>query len=90
LDEVQAWPALAKRPVAAADAVAVTSASPSTMRGSDPPSSRTHFLRFSPACRPTASPAFSDPVSETPRIAGCAMTRPSCPLVAPLVAKRFW
>ena len=39
---------------------------PSTMNGSEPPSSSTTFLRLRPAISATAAPARSEPVTETP------------------------
>ena len=48
LAALQAWPALPIRPATAAFTVLVTSSLSSTMNGSDPPSSRTTFLRLRP------------------------------------------
>ena len=57
----------------AAFAAASMSASPSTMNGSEPPSSSTTFFMCRPATSPTAEPAFSDPVTDTPWTRGSAM-----------------
>ena len=54
----------------------------STMNGSDPPSSSTTFLRLRPAISATAAPARSEPVSDTPWMAGSAIASAICSLVA--------
>ena len=48
------------------------------MKGSEPPSSSTTFLRWRPATSATAAPARSEPVSETPCTRGSAMTVSIC------------
>ncbi len=73
LGELQAWPALRMRVTATVLAVLATSTSSSTISGSEPPSSRTLFLRFWAAVVATALPAPSLPVRDTPRTRGSAM-----------------
>ena len=73
LAALQAWPALPIRPATAAFTVLVTSSLSSTMNGSDPPSSRTTFLRLRPATSATAAPARSLPVTDTPATRGSAI-----------------
>ena len=84
-DAVQAWPALLIRPVTAAAAAASMSASEST-NGSEPPSSSTYFFIARPATSPTARPARSDPVSDTPCTAGSSMIRRTWSSVANALA----
>jgi hypothetical protein len=48
------------------DRDASTSASASTMNGSEPPSSSTHFLSAAPATAATLAPVASLPVTDTP------------------------
>jgi acyl-CoA reductase-like NAD-dependent aldehyde dehydrogenase len=50
--------AFAKRPMAAASAALSMSASTRTMKASEPPSSRTHFLRWRPASSPQGKRAL--------------------------------
>ena len=73
LAALQAWPALPIRPATAALTVLVTSSLSSTMKGSEPPSSRTTFLRLRPATSATAAPARSLPVTDTPATRGSAI-----------------
>ena len=71
---LQDWPVLSRRPATAASTASSMSSAPSRMNGSDPPSSSTTFFRLRPAISATAAPARSEPVSETPRIRGSAIT----------------
>ena len=73
LFELQAWPQLPIRVASASRAAARASGAESTMYGSEPPSSRTTFLRCRPACSATAAPARSEPVRDTPCTRGSAM-----------------
>ena len=73
LAALQAWPALPIRPATAACTVLARSSLSSTMKGSDPPSSRTTFLRLRPATSATAAPARSLPVTDTPATRGSAI-----------------
>ena len=82
LAALQAWPVFSKRPAIADSTVASRSSVLSRMNGSDPPSSRTTFLRLRPAISATAAPARSEPVSETPCTRGSAITSAICSLVA--------
>ena len=79
-------PALPNLPATAAETALSISAPGSTMNGSDPPSSSTAFLKCRPASSPTALPARSEPVSETPCSSGLAI------IVATwsVVANTFW
>ena len=45
----------------------------SSTNGSEPPSSRTTFLRLRPAISATAAPARSEPVRDTPAMRGSAI-----------------
>jgi hypothetical protein len=65
-------PLLMTRAAAACRAACATSASASTMNGSEPPSSRTTFFSARPAIAPTDAPAASLPVSVTALTAVCA------------------
>jgi hypothetical protein len=58
-------PLLMKRPETAPFAAASRSASPATMNGSDPPSSRTTFLTSLEASRATETPVGTEPVRLT-------------------------
>ena len=71
--ELQAWPTFSIRVAQAVSAASSTSGVSRMMYGSDPPSSRTTFLRLRPACAATTVPARSEPVSETPRSRGSAI-----------------
>ena len=71
--ELQAWPMLYMRVAHAVRAASAGSSASSTMYGSDPPSSRTAFLRCWPASAPITEPARSEPVRETPATRGSAM-----------------
>lgn len=62
--------------------VASRSSVENTMNGSEPPSSRTTFLRLRPAVSAMTAPALSEPVKETPTIRGSAMARATWALVA--------
>ena len=73
LAAVQAWPALPIRPMTASFTVLARSSLSSTMKGSDPPSSRTTFLRLRPATSATAAPARSLPVTDTAATRGSAI-----------------
>src|SRR5699024_12616802 len=70
--DVQVCPEFARRENSARRAEVVTSVESSTMYGSEPPSSKTAFFRWRPACSPTADPARSEPVNETPWMRGTA------------------
>ena len=76
------WPQLRIRAVAVAFTVSSRSSVSSTISGSDPPSSRTAFLRFRPASVATEMPACSLPVSDTPTMRGSARTDGTCRLDA--------
>ncbi len=82
LAALQAWPALSMRAMTAASTVASMSSVPSTMNGSLPPSSRTTFFRWRPACSATAAPARPEPVREMPCTRGSAMSFETWSLVA--------
>ena len=79
---LQAWPVLDIRPRVAAFTVASMSSVSSTMKASEPPSSRTTFLRLRPATSATAAPARSLPVRETPCTRGSAIMSATWSLVA--------
>src|SRR5574338_1203781 len=64
-DAIQDWPQLLNRPLTAPFAALSTFASSSTMNGSEPPSSRTHFLSCDVARWPTIAPIFVLPVNVT-------------------------
>ena len=82
---MQAWPALPIRPATASFTVLAMSSLSSTMNGSDPPSSRTTFLRLRPATSATAVPARSLPVTETPATRGSAIMSATWLLVAKML-----
>ena len=82
LPALQAWPVFSMRAEMAASTVASRSSEPSTMNGSEPPSSSTTFFRWRPAVSATAEPARSEPVSETPWMRGSAMSSSICSFVA--------
>ena len=82
LAALQAWPAFSIRASAASLATVATSSVSSTMNASEPPSSRTTFLRLAPAIDATAVPARSLPVTETPATRGSAIISATCSLVA--------
>ena len=74
LELVHAWPLLSMRPKTPCLTVRSTFSASSTMKGSEPPSSSTTFLRFLPAVAATAEPARSEPVRDTPCTAGSGIT----------------
>ena len=82
LAALQDWPVLSTRAATAFSTAVSRSSVLSRMNGSEPPSSSTIFLRLRPAISATAAPARSEPVSETPRTRGSAMTHSICSLVA--------
>ena len=82
LPALQAWPAFPSRASTAAPTAASRSSVPSSTKGSEPPSSRTTFLRLRPAISATAAPARSEPVSDTPANRGSAMMSATWSLVA--------
>ena len=59
LAAMQLWPAFRNRARAACSATFDRSASASTMNGSEPPSSSTHFLSARPAAAPAAANSCS-------------------------------
>ena len=61
LAALQDWPELSSRAPTAASTDASMSEVPSRMKGSEPPSSSTIFLRLRPAISATAAPARSEP-----------------------------
>ena len=67
-------PLFCTRPVTAIGMVRSMSADEAMMKGSEPPSSRTHFLRTDPAAAATDWPAASEPVRVTAAIRGSAIT----------------
>ena len=69
---MQAWPAFVNRDATAPAAACSMSASSSTTKGSEPPSSRTEVFSSRPAIAATLDPARSEPVSVTPRTRGSA------------------
>ncbi len=73
LPALQDCPAFSILAATAAAATPGTSSVSRTMKGSDPPSSRTTFLRCWPATAATAPPARSLPVTETPAMRGSAI-----------------
>jgi hypothetical protein len=75
LAAMQLWPAFENRARAACSATLGRSASASTMNGSEPPSSSTHFLSARPAAAPTAAPTRSLPVSVTSLRRGSPISR---------------
>ena len=79
---LQDWPVFSRRASAACSATAPTSSVPSTMNGSDPPSSSTTFFRLRPAISATAAPARSEPVTDTPCTRGSPITHSIWSLVA--------
>ncbi len=79
---LQAWPLFSSRAPTASSTVASRSSVLSRMNGSEPPSSSTIFLRLRPAISATAEPARSEPVSDTARTRGSAMTSSICSFVA--------
>ena len=85
LAALQACPEFSKRAPTADSTAASMSSVPSRMNGSEPPSSSTTFLRLRPAISATAAPARSEPVSETPRTRGSAITVSICSLVAKML-----
>lgn len=66
LGEKQTWPALLHLPLRASETASVRSASSRTTKGSFPPSSKTHFLRYLPAFSAMAAPPLVEPVKQTP------------------------
>ncbi len=83
LAEIHTCPALEKRPFTAPSAAFSISASGKTINGSDPPSSKTTFFKFFPACSANFDPAYSLPVSE-PACTCLLATRAgitSCPMM---------
>ena len=82
LAALQDWPVLSSRASTAFCTVSSRSSVPSTMKGSQPPISSTTFLRLRPAISATAAPARSEPVTDTPRTRGSAITHSICSLVA--------
>ena len=74
LPQMHDWPLFWMRAVTAALTAAARSADGMTTNGSDPPSSRTTFLRCLPATSATAAPAPSLPVSVTAATRGSATT----------------
>ena len=80
LAAMQVCPALPKREATATGTALARSASSSTMKGSLPPSSSTHFFRCLPAVAATDRPARSLPVSVTALTRGSAMTAAACSL----------
>ena len=72
------WPVLSRRAATASSTVLSRSSVPSTMNGSEPPISSTTFFRLRPAISATAAPARSEPVTDTPRMRGSAMTHSIC------------
>ena len=73
LAAMQTWPDVAKREAIAASTALSRSASASTMKASEPPSSSTDFLRYLPANAATAAPARGLPVKVTPVMRSSAM-----------------
>jgi hypothetical protein len=69
---MQAWPAFVNRDATAPAAACSMSASSSTTKESEPPSSRTDVFSSRPAIAATLDPARSEPVSVTPRTRGSA------------------
>lgn len=67
---MQTYPAAASRVAATLETASSMSASSNTMQASDPPSSRTHFFKFSPEREATVLPALSDPVTVVALILG--------------------
>ncbi len=82
LAALHAWPVFSIRASTAAPTEASRSSEPSSRNGSEPPSSRTTFLRLRPAVSATAAPARSEPVSETPLTLGSAIASAICSLDA--------
>ena len=74
LAAMQDWPLFCTRAVTAVRTAASRSAEASTMKGSEPPSSSTVFLRASPAAAATDMPAGSLPVSVTAAMRGSWMS----------------
>ena len=74
LAALHAWPAFSRRAATADSTTPSRSSVLSRMNGSEPPSSRTTFLRFRPATSATAAPARSEPVTDTPCTRGSAMS----------------
>src|SRR5574338_1330114 len=64
-DAIQDWPQLLNRPLTAPFAALSTFASSSTMNGSEPPNSSTHFFSCDAARWPTIEPIFVLPVNVT-------------------------
>ena len=85
LAALHAWPEFSSRAPTACSTVASMSSVPSTMNGSEPPSSSTTFLRLRPAIAATAEPARSEPVSDTPRTRGSPITHSIWSLVAKML-----
>ena len=79
---LHACPVFSSRAPTADSTVASRSSVLRRMNGSEPPSSSTTFLRLRPAISATAAPARSEPVSDTPRTRGSAITPSICSLVA--------
>ena len=83
LAALHAWPAFSRAAATAdLDGCRRGRRCSSTMNGSEPPSSSTTFFRLRPAISATAAPARSEPVSDTPRTRGSAITHSICSLVA--------
>jgi hypothetical protein len=82
LAALHACPEFSRRAPTADSTAASRSSVASRMNGSEPPSSSTTFFRLRPAISATAAPARSEPVSETPRTRGSAITVSICAFVA--------
>ena len=83
---LQDWPVLSRRASTAASTTSSRFSVASRMNGSEPPISSTTFFRLRPATSATAAPARSEPVTETPRTRGSAITVSAiCSLVARIV-----
>ena len=82
LAPLQIWPLFSYRAFAPASTAASRSSVLMTMNASLPPSSHTTFFRAAPASWAIALPARSEPVRDTPRTRGSAMTLAICSLVA--------
>ena len=73
LAQMQAWPLFCRRAVTARGIVWSRSAEAATTKGSEPPSSSTHFFRYLPAKEATERPARSEPVTVTAAMRSSAM-----------------
>ncbi|MCY1270003.1 hypothetical protein D9M69_324830 [compost metagenome] len=73
LAAMHTWPQLPKRLATAAFTAASMSASASTMKASEPPSSSTHFFSAAPAWEAIAAPAPTLPVTAMEAMRSSAM-----------------